>query len=759
MFVSQAHNSACKPQQAQAPTCQLEIAGSEVSAPSGTPTTVTPPAGSISLIDVAMQPPAVPFSRVSLKDAAAAAAASSKDVAASRAPDQSPRAGDGALSPRLFVGLPIASVAPPLLPFTDEASEAPLLQYLAALGSKHSAGLLDALQDHADTGRVFGAAYRLHKAAGAVVVNGENAVMLAALGQDVVRALDAAGRKGALRSGGSLEGVLGRLREACELVEVYGKEGWLLHMACNDHIKHDFDGSHNAVADALEAAALEVPGKPSPLPRGVYLDVNRNLRRCLKRMGGGSVAQGLKAAKVKQSLDDALEVASHLGVGAEAVSRELAALPADVPLDAYYSRMVARQSRGGGAGTPLQMGVEQCKAIFDMYDKEGVGYLDRAGLRAVLSDVGALEGLRGPEVEAAVGRAFSLADRDNDGRITAEEFARYYETLTCNSARKHLRLALGPAVEGELKQFFNDFCAFGTRQAVDEMDNAHFAKFCKDCNLLGRDLTVTDIDLAFARAKPKGSRKLSFEGFVTALAECAERKGMSLEALVRMVLSCEGPVARATKAESVRLHDDKSTYTGVYAKGGPKVFDSGHDLAAMLDRSDATKKVVSRRTTADKVPYPHPLVQQLQQAGANSLNLTSSIGSSVNPAKRRSTIGGQPNSGRLQEMWLLWANFGSGSSTAAAASNPHHHHHSRAEMGVSQFIKLVRETGLLDKAFSATQAELIFVRARPKDSAKLSYEAFERAMRLIAEAKGVALDVVELAVLKSQGPMLTARQT
>lgn len=56
---------------------------------------------------------------------------------------------------------------------------------------------------------------------------------------------------------------------------------------------------------------------------------------------------------------------------------------------------------------------------------------------------------------------------------------------------------------------------------------------------------------------------------------------------MRAILGCEGPVARATKADVVRLHDDKSTYTGVYAKGGPKVTEKAHDLAALLDRSDA----------------------------------------------------------------------------------------------------------------------------------------------------------------------------
>jgi hypothetical protein len=30
---------------------------------------------------------------------------------------------------------------------------------------------------------------------------------------------------------------------------------------------------------------------------------------------------------------------------------------------------------------------------------------------------------------------------------------------------------------------------------------------------------------------------------------------------------------KATKVDQVRLHDDKSTYTGVYAQGGPSTVD------------------------------------------------------------------------------------------------------------------------------------------------------------------------------------------
>ena len=35
----------------------------------------------------------------------------------------------------------------------------------------------------------------------------------------------------------------------------------------------------------------------------------------------------------------------------------------------------------------------------------------------------------------------------------------------------------------------------------------------------------------------------------------------------------KGPKLKGTRAKTVRLHDDKSLYTGIYARGGPKIRD------------------------------------------------------------------------------------------------------------------------------------------------------------------------------------------
>jgi p25-alpha len=49
------------------------------------------------------------------------------------------------------------------------------------------------------------------------------------------------------------------------------------------------------------------------------------------------------------------------------------------------------------------------------------------------------------------------------------------------------------------------------------MDGKTFAKLAKDCKIIDKKLTATDIDLIFAKAKKKTERKINFEEFQKAL--------------------------------------------------------------------------------------------------------------------------------------------------------------------------------------------------------------------------------------------------
>ena len=68
--------------------------------------------------------------------------------------------------------------------------------------------------------------------------------------------------------------------------------------------------------------------------------------------------------------------------------------------------------------------------------------------------------------------------------------------------------------------------------------------------------------------------------------------------------SSKGPKFKGTKAQNVKLHDDKNTYTGVYAKGGPTTVDKGKnkiaDLSDFANRKEANIRGVDKKILKKK---------------------------------------------------------------------------------------------------------------------------------------------------------------
>lgn len=137
----------------------------------------------------------------------------------------------------------------------------------------------------------------------------------------------------------------------------------------------------------------------------------------------------------------------------------------------------------------------------------------------------------------------------------------------------------------DLKSVFKSFAPAG---AVD-IDSRTFVKVCKDGGLLDSKFTTTDADLIFAKVKAKGSRKITFDQFQEAVKQIALRKDVDFGVIEDKLRSLSGPKFVGTVAEHNRLHDDKSTYTGVHQYGGPSTVDKGRtaisDLSEITDRS------------------------------------------------------------------------------------------------------------------------------------------------------------------------------
>jgi hypothetical protein len=118
-----------------------------------------------------------------------------------------------------------------------------------------------------------------------------------------------------------------------------------------------------------------------------------------------------------------------------------------------------------------------------------------------------------------------------------------------------------------VKEVYMEFANFGGGNAkTDEMDNVKFAKLAKDCKLLSKKVTKTDIDLIFTKVKPKGARKINFESFEKALEEIAKKSGVELSVIQEKV-SSGGAASSGTKAEMGGIYDkltDTSQYTGAH---------------------------------------------------------------------------------------------------------------------------------------------------------------------------------------------------
>ena len=127
------------------------------------------------------------------------------------------------------------------------------------------------------------------------------------------------------------------------------------------------------------------------------------------------------------------------------------------------------------------------------------------------------------------------------------------------------------------------------------MEGKTFAKMAKDCKILDKNLTATDMDLIFAKIKDKAARKITFAQFSKGIEECAKKKKISFDALSEKLCSIGGPVFTGTKAEAVKYHDDKNLYTGVHANGGPSTVDGNiSDISQLCDRTDADVRGIKK---------------------------------------------------------------------------------------------------------------------------------------------------------------------
>lgn len=166
------------------------------------------------------------------------------------------------------------------------------------------------------------------------------------------------------------------------------------------------------------------------------------------------------------------------------------------------------------------------------------------------------------------------------------------------------------------------------------MDTKTFIKICKDAGMIDRHLTTTGLDIIFNHksVKPKGDKFIDFCQFEVTLDLIAEKRQEPNEVIRERFLNLTNPVLTCTKADYVRFHDDKSTYTGSHRFDKVALPGGGHSTNSLASvvRTLSPASVVSKPGSSNSLAGGSPTNlagsgKTLQRAGKQCVSLDEPI--------------------------------------------------------------------------------------------------------------------------------------
>ncbi|KAK3252176.1 hypothetical protein CYMTET_38512 [Cymbomonas tetramitiformis] len=308
-------------------------------------------------------------------------------------------------------------------------------------------------------------------------------------------------------------------------------------------------------------------------------------------------------------------------------------------------------------------------------------------------------------------------------------------------------------------ELFTQFASFGSQSVSTEMDGPKFAKMCRDTRLLDKKFTTTDADIIFAKVKAKGLRRIDYAQFCVALTLIADRKKVSEDSIRQLLLGdSSGPlVAQATKIEHSGVYDrltDSAKYTGAHKErfdeeghgrglSGRDVGGKGDGHVPAMGTFGTSTDNSPRRTVfgsaASTEESPASTVPQRNVKFQEPPKPTPTE-SSAPPLRGNNADPGNSSTVNLVEVFTAYASFGKGAIVA--------------DMDGPRFAKLCCECAMLDKLFTATDADLTFAKVKQKGQRKIGYRQFCEALAIAADKKQVHMEDLMHGMLAGAQPLV-----
>lgn len=357
----------------------------------------------------------------------------------------------------------------------------------------------------------------------------------------------------------------------------YAEPGWVYRLAIDSSLAERLKKIIQEIHECFEKVGYKGTQEPK------LENMHKFLLDHLKSYGNGSWSSGLIA--LRENSEALQSLASHLKI-----SQNIMLVETYLNMNLPWALMTIT-SKDARRDESRMIYQEYCDSAGD----DGMtSRLSAGGFEKYWMDCNDSRGIGKATGDSS--RLFVKLDSDFDGYLTEDDFELSYLHKGVCAARSLIRRICGLSGEKKLKKMFDSFAMYGMGShsgAVKtlSLDCARFAKLCRDSNMISKPHHVKELDIVFSKYVPLNCKRMDFEHFLASISGMSVAIGLSMTEICKRIMACDGPSSRCTKSSFVKLHDDRSLFTGIYARGGPDVGPVTVDMKAFVGRLKPKEKI------------------------------------------------------------------------------------------------------------------------------------------------------------------------
>ncbi len=302
------------------------------------------------------------------------------------------------------------------------------------------------------------------------------------------------------------------------------------------------------------------------------------------------------------------------------------------------------------------------------------------------------------------------------------------------------------------------YTSFGDKTNFELLDSKSFLKFCKESGIVTKTWTVTDVDLAYTKAKGKGEKRIRYDEFCEALIITAAGKYKTaptvddgVKALLRVIMDAfqAGQLCTSSSTRSDAADADVSRL---------QISDSGSGMgsgpSAPIRRASSSGMGSSAGSTFDRLNDESTFTGQYRERfeGDKTTNTTAFIGNTntktnekvddisqvlrpgkgpevLTPARKKALTALQAAQSNypeldhdtLQPVFIRYCMFGDKNNQELLDSK--------------NFLKWGKDTGLVSGRLTTTDMDLIYTKVKQKGERRINYSEWCASLYLIADKK------------------------